>query len=136
MDTGFTIDSQNSEESSFDNIQEQRSISDNETIAETTSIPQSISDNPTIAEPTISSTGDNIEQSENDPNTNSDNTITTMPDQKKWLGGIAAKSSKRQANEIAAVGISVKKTERADLKENVKKTYYKVRENCIEGIKN
>lgn len=127
MDTDFTIDSQNSEQSSFEL---HFSNDNNTTIAEPEGIILNIHD-------TNEGENNDEEQSHHTSDRNSDrdqSSISIMTN--KWLGGIEAQSVKRTTEEIEAVGISVKKTERADLKKNDKKTYYKIRENCVEGIKN
>ena len=54
----------------------------------------------------------------------------------KWLGGKVPRTAKRTDDDIFGLGIGVTKEERAELKKNDKKTYHKVRENCISGISN
>ena len=53
-----------------------------------------------------------------------------------WLGGSTPRMIRRTTEDIFGIGISVKKEERKDLKKNDKKTFYKVRENCVKGIVN
>ena len=54
-----------------------------------------------------------------------------------WLGdGVSPLTKKRDEGEILSLGVSVAKEERKELKKNDKKTYYKVKENCVKGIEN
>lgn len=54
----------------------------------------------------------------------------------KWLGGTTPRLTKRNEDDIFGLGISVAKSEREILKNTDKKTYYKIKEKCVEGIKN
>ena len=54
----------------------------------------------------------------------------------QWLGGETPLSNKRDDEDIFGLGLSVAKTERKALKNSDKKTYYKIRENCVKGIPN
>ncbi len=53
-----------------------------------------------------------------------------------WLGGETPLSNKRDDEDIFGLGLSVAKTKRKALKNSDKKTYYKIRENCVKGIPN
>jgi hypothetical protein len=62
--------------------------------------------------------------------------IMSSSSRNNWLGGESPRSNKQTSDDIFGLGLSVSKTKREDLKENDKKTYYKVRENCVKGIPN
>ena len=51
-----------------------------------------------------------------------------------WLGGETPLTTARTQAQVAGIGIGVSKGDRAALKANNKKTYYKVRDNAIEGM--
>ena len=53
-----------------------------------------------------------------------------------WLGGVTPRLTACKKDDIFGLGISVTKEEREFLKSSDKKTYYKVRENCVKGIEN
>ena len=53
-----------------------------------------------------------------------------------WLGGEEQRKAIRPSNEIAGLGMGVTKKDREGLKQNDPKTYYKVRDNAIEGMQN
>ena len=54
-----------------------------------------------------------------------------------WLGlGVKPLVKKRDENEVLTLGVNVVKEEKKYLKENDKKIYYKVKENCTKGIEN
>ena len=63
-------------------------------------------------------------------------TIMPISSGNAWLGGKPPRSPKHNSDDIFGLGLSVSKTERAELKKSDKKTYYKVRENCVKGIPN
>ena len=52
------------------------------------------------------------------------------------LGGEDPLDTKREEKDVLGIGISVARKEREELKKKDKKTYYKVRENCVKGIEN
>jgi hypothetical protein len=52
-----------------------------------------------------------------------------------WLGGEKPRILARTRDEVAGVGLGVGKKDRASLKIKDKKSYYKVRDNAIEGMK-
>jgi hypothetical protein len=52
-----------------------------------------------------------------------------------WLGGETPRTLARTSDEVAGVGLGVGKKDRASLKIKDKKSYYKVRDNAIEGMK-
>ena len=51
-----------------------------------------------------------------------------------WLGGETPRTTARSDLEVANVGIGVTKKDRATLKTNDKKSYYKVRDSAIKGL--
>jgi hypothetical protein len=53
----------------------------------------------------------------------------------QWLGGETPRTQARTSDEVAGVGLGVGKKDRAALKLKDKKSYYKVRDNAIEGMK-
>lgn len=52
-----------------------------------------------------------------------------------WLGGETPRLNARTTDEVAGVGIGVGKKERTKLKLSDKKSYYKIRDTAIEGMK-
>ena len=71
-----------------------------------------------------------------DSATPSSKDITIMNTGSKWLGGEDPLDTKREEKDVLGIGISVARKEREQLKQTDKKTYYKVRENCVKGIEN
>lgn len=51
-----------------------------------------------------------------------------------WLGGETPRSTARNTEELAGIGIGVSKKDRKDLHDKDKKTYYKIRDNAIQGM--
>ena len=52
-----------------------------------------------------------------------------------WLGGEIPRENARTTDEVAGVGIGVGKKDRSKLKASDKKSYYKVHDTAIEGMK-
>jgi hypothetical protein len=51
-----------------------------------------------------------------------------------WLGGEVPLSTPRSASDINSVGLGISKKDRATIKISDKKTYFKVRDNAVEGL--